>query len=366
VARLTITINFNKYSKNVSSIKNEQILSIQYLRAFAALAIVFHHAREQFPGFQAIFPSDIGSAGVDIFFVISGFIMVFITETGDHSPSKFIWNRIIRIVPLYWFYTAITVLLYAVASGLFRGNGLTLSHVILSLLFIPHQNPGDLSLSPLIKIGWTLNYEMFFYLIFAISMSINYSRRVLITCVFLVLLVMINSSKLISLPPELEFYCRDIVLEFAAGMLLCHAYRAGKIKGKILIGTILLSLGISALIINMSPDLTTFRAIKLGIPAMAIVSGLLAFEHSLPKLRLPLLIANASYSIYLSHIMVIAILRYLYPRFGIPTAGLISTLTFVLISLTMGILCGMVSFFVVEKPLLKLCRQIQKSLLPST
>jgi exopolysaccharide production protein ExoZ len=351
----------------VSSIKNEQVLSIQYLRAFAALAIVFHHAREQFPGFQAIFPSDIGSAGVDIFFVISGFIMVFITETGDHSPSKFIWNRIIRIVPLYWFYTIITVILYAVASGLFRGNGLTLPHVILSLLFIPHPNPGDLqSLSPLIKIGWTLNYEMFFYAVFAIAMSINYSRRVLITYVFLVLLVTIDASQLISLPPELQFYCRDIVLEFAAGMLLCRAYRAGKLKGKILIGIVLLSLGLSALIINLSPDLGTFRAIKLGIPAIAIVAGLLSIEHYLPKLRLPLFIANVSYSIYLSHIMVIAILRYLYPRFGIPTAGLISTLTFVLISLTMGILCGIASYLIVEKPLLNLCRQLQKPLRSNT
>ena len=351
----------------MNSIKNEQILSIQYLRAFAALAIVFHHAREQFPGFQAIFPSEIGSAGVDIFFTISGFIMVFITETGDRSPSKFMWNRIIRIVPLYWFYTIITVCLYAVASGLFRGNGLTLPHVILSLLFIPHPNPGDLlSLSPLIKIGWTLNYEMFFYVVFAIAMSINYSRRVLITYIFLVLLVTIDSSKSISLPPELQFYCRDIVLEFAAGMLLCHAYRAGKLKGKISIGAVLLSLGVSALIIHMSPELTTFRAIKLGIPAIALVAGLLAFEHSLPKLRLPLLIANASYSIYLSHIMVIAILRYLYPRLGIPTEGLISTLTFVSISLTMGIICGIVAYFVIEKPLLNLSRQLQKPLRPNT
>lgn len=347
----------------MNNIKNEPILSIQYLRAFAALSIVFHHAREQFPGFQAIFPSEIGSAGVDIFFVISGFIMVFITETGDHNGPKFMWNRIIRVVPLYWFYSIITVLLYAVASGLFRGNAVTFDHVILSLLFIPHLNPGDLSLSPLIKIGWTLNYEMFFYAIFAIAMSINYPRRVLITYVFLLLLVTIDSANLIPLPPELKFYCRDIVLEFAAGMLLCYAYRAGKLKGNILIGVILFSLGVSALIINASPDLGTFRAIKLGIPAIAIVAGLLAVEKSLPRLRLPLFIAEISYSIYLSHIMVIAILRYLYPRLGIPTAGLVSTLTFVLISLTMGIICGMISYFVVEKPLLNLCRQLQKSLL---
>ncbi len=347
----------------MSNIKNEQILSIQYLRAFAALSIVFHHAREQFPGFKAVFPSDIGSAGVDIFFVISGFIMVFITETGDRSAPKFIWNRIIRIVPLYWFYTIISVLLYTVASGLFRGNGLTPEHVILSLLFIPHLNPGDLSLSPLIKIGWTLNYEMFFYAVFAIAMLVNYSRRVLITYLFLVLLVTIDAANFVSLPAELKFYCHDIVLEFAAGMLLCYAYKSGKLTGSIIIWTVVFSLGASALIINMSPDLGTFRAIKLGVPAIAIVAGLLSIEKSLPKLRLPLLIANASYSIYLSHIMTIALLRYLYPRLGIPTAGVISTISFVLISLTISILGGIASYFIVEKPLLNLCRQLQKSLL---
>ncbi len=288
--------------------------------------------------------------------------MVFITETGDHSAAKFAWNRIVRIVPLYWFYSLITVLLYAVASGLFRGNAITFDHVILSLLFITHINPGDSSLSPLIKIGWTLNYEMFFYLVFAIAMLLNYSRRVLLTYVFLLLLVTIDAANLVPLSPELKFYCRDIVLEFAAGMLLCYAYQAGKLQGQMMIWVILVSVVASALLINASPDLGTFRAIKLGVPAIAIVAGMLSIESALPKLRLPLLIANASYSIYLSHIMVIAILRYLYPRLGIPTAGLISTLSFVLISLTISILGGMISYFVIEKPLLNLCRHLQKSL----
>jgi exopolysaccharide production protein ExoZ len=289
--------------------------------------------------------------------------MVFITETGDRSPSKFIWNRIIRIVPPYWFYTMISVLLYMVAAGLFRNNGLTVQHVILSLLFVPHPNPGDIeSLSPLVKIGWTLNYEMFFYVVFAISMFVNYSKRVLVTCTFLLLLVMIGSFNVIPLPPEIQFYCRDIVLEFAAGMLLCHAYRAGKLQGNILIGASILTLGVFALIVNMSPDLNTFRAIKLGIPAIAIVAGLLCFENSLPKLQWPLLLGNVSYSIYLSHIMVIAILRYLYPRFGIPTEGLMSTLGFVLTSLIIISLCGIISYLLIEKPLLNLCRRVQKSL----
>ena len=342
--------------------KNKQILSIQYLRAFAALSIVFHHAREQFPGFKAVFPSDIGSAGVDVFFVISGFIMVLITESGDRSAPKFVWNRIIRIVPLYWFYSIITVLLYAVASGLFRGNGLTFSHVILSLLFIPHPNPGDLSsLSPLIKIGWTLNYEMFFYAVFALSMLLNYSKRVLITLSFFVILVIFGAINVILLPAELKFYSDNIVLEFAAGMLLCRVYIMGKLKLINLAKISLLVLGIYIIAISIFPEVLAFRAFGFGIPAVLIVAGLLSAEKYLTELRLPMLLGNASYSIYLSHIMVIAILRYVYPRLGIPTEGLVSTSIFVLTSILLGSLFGIISYLLIEKPLLALCRKIQKT-----
>jgi exopolysaccharide production protein ExoZ len=345
-----------------NNVKSGQILSIQYLRALAALSIVFHHAREQFPGFQAIFPSDIGSAGVDVFFAISGFIMVLITETGDRSASKFMWNRIIRIVPLYWLYSIITVLLYAVAAGLFRANGLTFQHVILSLFFIPHPNPGDpLSLSPLIKIGWTLNYEMFFYFVFAMSMLANYSKRVLVTFSLLLVLAIVGASQSASLPAELEFYCNDIILEFAAGMLLCRIYKMGKLKPAIFTKISLLIFGIYVTIINIQPEILSLRSFKFGIPAVLIVAGLLSIERYLTELRLPLLIGNASYSIYLSHIMVIAILRSLYPRFGIPTEGLISTLIFVSIALLLGSLCGIIAHLVIEKPLLNLFRNIKKT-----
>jgi exopolysaccharide production protein ExoZ len=345
--------------------KSGQILSIQYLRAFAALSIVFHHAIEQFPGFQAVFPSDIGSAGVDVFFAISGFIMVFITDLGDRNVSKFIWNRIIRIVPLYWFYSIVTVFLYITASGLFRGNGLTFQHVILSLLFIPHQNPGTLSIGPLVKIGWTLDYEMFFYFIFAMSMLANYSKRILLTCSCLLLLVLVGVGRFDWLPAELQFYCSDIMLEFAAGMLLCRIYQTGRLQPSRFIRIGLLIIGIYILAINISPALLAFRSIRFGIPAVLLVAGMLSVERYLTVLRLPLLFASASYSIYLSHIMSIAILRYLYPRLGIPTEGLISTLIFVSIALILGSISGIVSHLFIEKPLLNLCRNLQKKMRPN-
>jgi exopolysaccharide production protein ExoZ len=339
----------------------KQLLSIQYLRAFAALAIVVHHAREQFPGFEAIFPSDIGSAAVDIFFIISGFIMVFITEMGNQGAGKFIVNRITRIAPLYWIYSILTACLYAVASGLFKSNGLTFEHFILSVLFIPHINPGDGSLSPLIKIGWTLNYEMFFYVVFAIAMLVDYSKRVLLSFGCLIILVLIGAFYGSALPTVGQFYVDDIMLEFAAGMLLCRLYRMGRINPLNFIKTAPIVLGVFALAIYLAPLLLTYRSIKFGIPAMVIVTGMLAFERFLPKLKALLFIGDASYSIYLAHLMGIALLRYLYPRLGIPTEGLLSALSFIAISLTIACLAGFASYLWIELPIVKLCRSLQKS-----
>jgi exopolysaccharide production protein ExoZ len=344
----------------IAKMKTKQLRSIQYLRAIAALSIVFFHAKEQFPGFQAVFPSNVSSGGVDIFFVISGFIMVFITDKGDRDVPKFIWNRIIRVAPLYWFYTLLTVFGYTIAAGLFRGGGLTFEHVILSMLFIPHYNPGSMAIGPFVKSGWTLDYEMFFYFVFAMSMLINDRHRILLTCSFLSLLVIIGVYQFPWLPAELQFYGNDILLEFVAGMLLCRFYQTGNLQPVRFIKICLLAIGILLIIVQPSAEVLAWRSIKFGIPAVWLVAGMLSFERFIPELRLPLLLGNASYSIYLSHFVGIAILRYLYPRLGIPTAGLFSTLAFVSISLIVGSLCGIISHVWIEKPLLKLCRNLQK------
>jgi exopolysaccharide production protein ExoZ len=344
----------------IAKMKTKQLRSIQYLRAVAALSIVFFHAKEQFPGFQAIFPSDLSSAGVDIFFVISGFIMVFITDRGDRDVPKFMWNRIIRVAPLYWFYTLLTVFGYTIAAGLFRGGGLTFEHVILSMLFIPHYNPGSMTIGPFVKAGWTLDYEMFFYFVFAMSMLIDDRHRIFLTGTFLSLLVAIGVFQFPWLPAELQFYGNDILLEFVAGMLLCRIYQTGKLKPINFIKVCLLVIIILTFIVQPSAQLLDWRSIRFGIPAVWIVAGMLSVERFIPELRLPLLLGNASYSIYLAHFIGIAILRYLYPRLGIPTVGLFSTLAFISIALVVGSLCGIISHLWIEKPLLNLCRNLNK------
>lgn len=126
-------------------VQMNKLLGIQYLRALAAVAVVcFHAASKENVNFL------IGEAGVDVFFVISGFLMVAIT-TSETSPMEFVKNRIKRILPVYWIAT--TVMLFGVIFGMFPNAQLELWHVIASYLFLPAISPATGEIWPLLVPG---------------------------------------------------------------------------------------------------------------------------------------------------------------------------------------------------------------------
>ena len=112
--------------------------SAQYLRGLAALMVVWHHARDQLVGLMQLFPNGIGAKGVDLFFVISGFIMYVTTANTQQSTLQFWWRRIKRVVPLYWFFTLLMVLLWIGRPTLFKTLSVSWETLIQSLFFIPH------------------------------------------------------------------------------------------------------------------------------------------------------------------------------------------------------------------------------------
>src|SRR5229473_1548571 len=147
------------------------IRPIQYLRAIAALMVVWHHSLIQVPGVaQFIALPEFGPSGVDIFFVISGFIMLVITAGKEVTPAEFIRQRVIRVVPLYWLTTLLMLGCAVVVPTAFKTLQFSPAAVAKSLLFVPYDSlsfPGHAW--PVLVPGWTLNYEMFFYGLFAAS-----------------------------------------------------------------------------------------------------------------------------------------------------------------------------------------------------
>jgi exopolysaccharide production protein ExoZ len=152
------------------------LYNLQCLRFFSAAAVaLFHilgknHTDIQFP---------IGQVGVDIFFVISGFIMVFITEKREQSGGDFFLHRLTRVAPPYWFVTLILATGLFFIPSAFSESVFSWPQLVTSLLFWPYPHyPISDEAYPLYSPGWTLNYEFFFYTIFAVAMAISWKWRV--------------------------------------------------------------------------------------------------------------------------------------------------------------------------------------------
>ncbi|MGD9801327.1 MAG: acyltransferase family protein [Parvularculaceae bacterium] len=281
------------------------VLSIQYLRAVAAILVVIFHASDN--------AFSIGMSGVDIFFVISGFIMWTTTIAAGTSPQTFMERRLIRIVPLYWAMTLFTAFISLSPPSL--GLGYDVAYLVRSLLFLPSDVsiPGHpLLLVPVLQVGWTLNLEMFFYAVFALGLFLPPRARLwfvgaaISTPVFLGLVVGDR------LPVALRFYTRPELLEFVAGVLLGAAYAHGR-SPKGAAPAVLLCAGAVILAAAGQPALN-FRALDWGLPALMLCAGALAFEdglHRRPSVLMKLL-GDASYSIYLVHIPMLAVLRKLF------------------------------------------------------
>jgi exopolysaccharide production protein ExoZ len=341
-----------------------KVFSIQYLRACAALMVVFHHAREQFPQFPAPFHTIAGQAGVDLFFVISGFVMVLVTSTREHTAGEFLLSRATRIVPIYWFYTFACWILLLAAPRLFTANEASARHLVLSLLFVPHaiaSAPGEFS--PLVKLGWTLNYEVFFYLLFTLAIFVSLRRRVALTTAMLTCLLIapgiaaLFGRQIVGIG---SIYTGQIIGEFALGMFIARAWLARWLDALALFPAVLLVIaGFAAMLIG-APAVNTARLAVFGLPAAAIVIGALALERhgAIGRHPLLLMVGDASYSLYLVQILPIALLRFLWHSLKLPVHGWLWAILFVASCMLGAVLAALVSYNMIERPSLRWLRHV--------
>lgn len=258
--------------------------SIQVMRAVAALAVLLFH--------QNLLP--IGYAGVDIFFVISGFIMGSIGER--ERPADFIGRRLIRIVPLYWAVT-FGMCLLSFVPDLFSTFSFDAPSLLKSLLFIPYALPSG-EIWPLVVPGWTLNYEMLFYLVFWLALLAQ--RPLTVTVMLLGSLVL--AGRIAHADEAIwRSWTDPLLLEFLGGLILSRlTWLRGRAVGGGLLMLGAIGFGIAA---DIGGDPGAWRPLILGLPAFAMVSGALALERARawPRLRPMELIGDWSYSLYLLH-----------------------------------------------------------------
>jgi peptidoglycan/LPS O-acetylase OafA/YrhL len=326
--------------------------SIQALRALAALGVVAFHTNGNvlaygwFPHFFARV-SRFGEIGVDVFFVISGFIMVFVTHgqpSGIASARSFISARISRIVPLYWLLTILFILLLVTVPNAFGNAHFNAWNALTSFVFFPSLNWEGIT-APVVGVGWTLNYEMWFYLVFAIAMCAT-RHRVLAAGTFLAL------TSLMRLLPDggvvHQFYTNPIVLEFVFGCCVGVFYTSGRTISLPIALAFLL--GTAVAVTAFAPTLTEAnRFLKFGLPALAVFIVGLSLESKVRWNALLERIGDSSYSLYLTHFfsvpIAVKLLRIVDQQHRI--SGDVICVVVVLISTVVGL----VAYRALERPL---------------
>jgi exopolysaccharide production protein ExoZ len=281
------------------------LYNLHLLRVIAALGVVYFHTTSE-AGLRLDW--DVGSRGVDVFFVISGFIIAYI---GTSKPEQFFLRRLIRVVPFYWAATLFVFAVVVVAPQLFRSTTSSVPHLAASLLFIPREAANG-EMQPTLLLGWSLNFELFFYVIFAVALAISRRWSPLI-CVGWIVAFVIAVHTVASGSGIMDFYARPIVLEFCFGIGVYYLFnwcsarkdqltRYGALKWLllgILIGGVVVLNVLEEYYRGELP-----RHLAAGIPAFFIVASALLLERVYglaSRNRVIYLLGEGSYIIYLVH-----------------------------------------------------------------
>jgi peptidoglycan/LPS O-acetylase OafA/YrhL len=290
--------------------------SIQVLRAIAAIGVLTLHAATEKITFLGGEPGPfknflLGAAGVDLFFVISGFVMVYSSESlfgHANGPRTFILRRIARIAPLYWAVTAAIILYIYAAHGAQLWAIYSPASLVASFLFWPYPRIDGFAF-PVHLLGWTLNFEMFFYAVFAFAILLPRRAAVPAVCVAFVALVVAGRYTVLPLP--FLFWSNSIILEFCLGMLIALSYR----EGFRLSPAAAWALGIAACAgyaAAATPN-GEWRILFWGLPGAALVASCaLSSSTWRPGAagRFFGLLGDASYSLYLVHPLIFPLVRW--------------------------------------------------------
>lgn len=335
--------------------KFDSIQACRFLAAFLVLWVHFRFVTEAPESTTNWFvQTGLGGCGVDLFFVISGFVMVACSRNKIISPVKFLAARFVRVLPLYFLYSALFL-----AKDLQAGEGI--SKVLSTLFLLPVVDFSSYT-SPSRPCGWTIAFEIWFYLLFS-TLLLNKSPKATLWIIGGITIVTSIIGALYQgtwLTPR--FLCCPLLLEFLAGCALGMVIQ--KIPLKLAVACIVVSAALYIFIVPRFGDLTYYgkiitsfdlallRAIVWGLPALLLCAGVSSLEN-LQILKTPAIltaIGNASYSLYLAQPFFIHFSK----KFLQSESLALTFVAFVSFSIVAALL---LSKFV-EYPLLRLCNRV--------
>jgi peptidoglycan/LPS O-acetylase OafA/YrhL len=363
------TVIYRDYNKE-RVVSTRKIQNIQGLRGIAVLLVVFTHMLSiegKYAQFEYIIPElfIIGESGVDLFFLISGFVMVAVTHSKSQSKiqiQKFLFHRVARIYPLYWFYTVLILGVYLLQPSLVNSNQGNQVNIFASFLLIP-QN-----LSPLVFVGWTLIHEMYFYFVFTILLFLPRKHLVFGLICWGALVIIGN----VFLPWEdnsyVKVYFSPLTLEFIAGAFIAILYYSRTIKGSAKIyALVAFSTWVSGYYIfqTISGEVNPSgwaRVLVFGVPASFALYAALLYERNNGTIMSKWIckIGDISYSVYLSHVIVLSVVGRLWGLFA--AEGYLDNISMLFIMLIAVLIAGYISYNSIEKYFFKTMRVLEKKI----
>jgi exopolysaccharide production protein ExoZ len=335
----------------------KKLLNLQALRGCACLLVLFSHITlyEGRVAEVVVLPNwlfKMGSAGVDLFFVISGYIMLSLGDGGSSGLKvslNFILRRMARIYPLYWVFTAIVItILIFFPESIYRSGDQAAFNYFKSFFLIPDTNP-----SPPVGQGWSLVHEMYFYLTFTIILLFPSKTRKYLWILWLLFLATYVVGSISTKDPFIRIASSPLTFEFIFGCFAAYLHKSGFSR----FGSIAFVLGVLGLLF-FGHQYGPWRFLLVGVPAFLIVYGAIAMELGKGVVFPPWLqrTGDASYSIYLSHILVLGAVAKLWKR--LPEFGILSNILLIAVMLAATTAFGFAVMNYVELPLTNTARSL--------
>ena len=351
---------------NVVSNTMSKLVNIQVLRAVAALTVVLYHVGVEKShicadaGRSCTADMWFGLDGVKLFFMISGFIMVVTSWNSFGKPGAaidFMRRRIQRIVPLYWIITTIAVLGIAMAPSMLSVPVLDPLYIAASYLFYPVSRINGL-VRPIANLGWTLELEMMFYVIFTGALLFNRKLGMGLAMAFLVVFTGARVAGVYGASVPLNFWSDPIILDFVLGMAVGALYRGGASlprAGAFAFGTGFVALAAGLVMqsawVDSFPETSLSARLLVALPAAALfILGALGPQLDASKVltRFGLLLGDASYSLYLLHPFVLRPFAKVWAKIF---DSHLPMWVFVCVAPFAAIAAGLALYWLVEKPL---------------
>jgi peptidoglycan/LPS O-acetylase OafA/YrhL len=338
-----------------------QLDSIETLRGIAAILVLLHHTTRIFvKDYNTEFLHGFfnpGYLGVDVFFVLSGFIIFYIHKSDIGKPDKlkpFVLKRVIRVYPVYWIIALTLIPIYLAVPSFGEPHYSDPVYLIKSLLLIPQE------LQPILGVAWSLTHEMFFYLVFALLIFIKpkYTFPVVVSWMLITFVMLfINPFEEFLF---INFIFSEYNIEFLLGCSVAYIFSKRKISG-----SLPLTIGIISFftfwVLNEYFSFEISRIIMGGLPAALMILGCANLDFTRKPNISPIFkyLGSASYSIYLTHpIFLAASVKIVGP---LNLFNLLGIFTIPVIAL-LAIVAGCIFHSIIEKPILNYCR---KRFLPS-